>query len=244
MTKIALVDLDGTIYKGDEIIEGALEAIDNLKSQGFRVVFCTNNSMMPPYEIANRLNKMGITCCEQDILSSIMMAFFYVKDNNVSNVYICGSDSIIDYFINNGISLHNENECDCLIIAMDDNYNYEKMTRGVRAALHSKTIIVCNEDRVFPTNEGLCPGCGAIASSILFASRKKPDIIVGKPEIYMMDYISKKFGAKPEDMVVIGDGYDSDAVMAKKYGSKYVLIGEDVKTIKETKHWNWSKYLQ
>ena len=243
MDKVALVDLDGTIYEGNKLIEGAIEAIDNLKSNGFKVFFCTNNSSLPPEKIANKLRNMGMICSDEDIISSIMITLFYIKENKLNNIYLCGSDSVIRYFSDNDIPLCKENECDNLIIAMDSDFNYEKMTRGIRAALHSKKIIVCNQDRLFPTENGLCPGCGAIASSILFASRKEPDLIIGKPQINIMDYVANKYRLKPDEIVVIGDGIDSDVAMANAYGSKSILIGKDVKTIKDTANWSWSKII-
>ena len=154
-------------------------------------------------------------------------------------MYVCGSEAVIDYCRSSGVDLCDEMDCDNLVISMDVDYNYEKMTRAVRAALKAENIMVCNQDKLFSTEEGVHPGCGAIVSSILFVTNKKPNIVIGKPSTIMIDYIAKKYGLEPEDIVVIGDGKESDIQMAKDYGSRYIFIGEDVKTIKDIAEWNY-----
>ncbi len=108
---------------------------------------------------------------------------------------------------------------------MDSEYNYYKMTCAIRAALRAEKIIVCNLDKLFPKEDGLYPGCGAMASSILFCSGRSPDIILGKPSTYMMEYVAKKYGYGADEMIVVGDSLNSDIAMAKAYGSPYALIG-------------------
>ncbi len=239
MVRVALVDLDGTVYEGSRIIDGAIEAIRNLRSYGIKVIFCTNNSFVPPEKIVDKLNGMGIACEYDELLSSMDMMVTYLKSHNMKKVYLCGSDEAIDYFKSNRIDLCGENECENLVIAMDKKYDYEKMTRAVRAALRADKILICNQDALFPTEDGLCPGGGAIVSSILSVTKREPTIVVGKPQTVMIDYIAKKYNLKPEEIVVIGAGKESDIKMADNYGSKSILIGVDVKTIRDLVTYKW-----
>ena len=72
--KAILLDLDGTVYNGNKMIDGADKAIKNMRMQNIEVIFCTNNSSTLPSSIAMKLNNMGIECGESDILSSGTMA--------------------------------------------------------------------------------------------------------------------------------------------------------------------------
>lgn len=238
MIKVALIDLDGTVYEGNKVIDGAIEAINNLRKHGIKVIFCTNNSSLPPEKIVKKLNTMGITCGDDEVLSSIGMMVTYLKNHDMKKVYVCGSDEVIDYCRSNKIDLCDENKCENLVIAMDVNYNYEKMTKAVRAALRVDNILVCNQDALFPTEGGLCPGCGAIVSSILSVTKKDPTVIVGKPHTMMIDHIAKKFDLRPDDIIVIGDGEESDIKMAENYGSRSIQIGTDVRTIRDLIEWD------
>lgn len=245
--KSILLDLDGTVYKGNELIEGADLAIKNMRNQGIRVFFCTNNSSKMPASIATKLNNMGIECIEEDIVSSGLMAIRYVKENSLQNVYVSGSEEFIDGFIKMGINISDEEHAETFVIGMDTEFNYIKMTKGLRVAMRSNTIILCNEDRRFEKEDGIYPGNGGITSSIMYCSSREPDIIVGKPQVFMIEYVCDKYAISREEIMVIGDSYDSDVAMAKNFGCKYLLIsGEEkkncVSSLAKTSNWIWNLF--
>ncbi len=236
MIKSVILDLDGTVYEGSRLINGADIAIAEMRDKGIKVIFCTNNSSRPVIDISNKLNSMGIDCNEEDVVSSAFLAIRYAVDNRLEKVYFCGSDRMKDEFMRNDIDLCKPEECRNLIIGMDTEYDYKKMTYGVRAALKAKNIIICNEDRLYPTEDGMMPGCGAMVSSILSVTQKKYDIILGKPGTAMMSFISKKYGFRPEEMMVIGDTETSDVAMANAYGSPSLLVGKDIRSLADSPH--------
>ncbi len=233
MIKAAILDLDGTVYEGSRLIEGADTAIAEMRRKGIKVIFCTNNSSRPAADISEKLNSMGIPCDVDDVVSSASLALRYASDYHLEKVYFCGSDKMRNEFVKNGIALCRPEECRNLIIGMDTEYNYQKMTQGVRAALKAERIIICNEDRLYPAEDGVKPGCGAMVHSILSVTQKKYDVILGKPGTAMMSFISEKFGFGPEEMMVIGDTETSDVAMADAYGSPSLLIGKDIRSLKD-----------
>ena len=210
MVKAILLDLDGTVYKGNKLLEGSREAIDNMRKTGAHVFFCTNNSSSHPVHIKDKLNNMGIDCNLDDIITAGMMAVKYVLEKNLHNVYISGTDDFRRCFEEKNILLCNEEAADVTVIGMDPLFNYEKMTKGLRAAVRSRNIIVCNEDRFFEKEDGIFPGNGGMTSAILYCSNRKPDVVVGKPEVLMPDYISKVYNYQNKDMIVVGDSVYSD----------------------------------
>ena len=191
---------------------------------------------------------MGIACEDDELISSIGMMVDYLKNHSMKKVYVCGSDEVIDYCKFNKIDLCGENECENLVIAMDKKYDYEKMTRAVRAALRADSILICNQDALFPTEDGLCPGCGAMVSSILFCSNRKANVIIGKPSTYMLEQVCEKYGCDKADLLVIGDTPDSDIKMANDFGCKSLLVDTSgtvagsIRGLKETIPWDWSKF--
>lgn len=245
--KAILLDLDGTVYNGNKLIDGVDKAIENMRMQNIQVAFCTNNSSKLPSSIALKLNKMGIDCCEPDILSSGMMAIKYVEKEKLDKVYILGTEEIKSGFISVGINVCDENEAEVLVIGMDTEYNYEKMTKGLRAAIRSKKIILCNKDRYFEKEDGIYPGNGGMTSSILYCSNKEPDIIIGKPNTLMLEYFCRCQKYSKEEILVIGDSDESDMAMADNFGCKSILISKTdkkdrvtIRSLKETVYWDWS----
>lgn len=228
--KAILMDLDGTIYAGNVLIPGAAETVQFIKSNNVRLFFFTNNSERTRKEIADKLNNLGIPCIEEDIVSSGYIAINLVKSNKYSDVFVSGSDSFKKEFNDAGIKLSVAPLCRTLIIGMDSKFNYEKLTLAVNAALNAERIIACNKDRIFPVEDGTFrPGCGAMVSSIEFCSKKKAQIIVGKPSKFMMDFVCDQEHTTPGKIIVIGDTFDSDTKMAIDTGAHNILIGENDK---------------
>lgn len=245
MLKIVMLDLDGTVYHGNELILGADKAIAHMRESGLKVLFCTNNSTKTPKNIASKLEKMGIPCTEKDVISSGMLAVEYVIEHNLHNVYFSGTEEMRTLFVNYGADLCDEEHAENLVLAFDMKFNYPKLTKAVRAALRSKNIIVCNEDKLFPMEDGIYPGSGAVVAPVLYCSNRKPSTYLGKPDIYMMNYISNKFRLKPNEIIVIGDTMENDILMAKNYHSPSILITlnphkrNQIKSLAETINWNW-----
>ena len=233
MIKAVILDLDGTVYEGNRLIDGADSAIEEMRKMGMAVIFCTNNSSRPAKDISDKLKSMGIPCDVNDIVSSASLAIDYTLSNHLERIYFCGSDMMREELIRRGIMLCSPEECKHLIIGMDSEYNYAKMTAGVRAALKAERIIICNEDRLYPAEDGLKPGCGAIVHSLLFATGRDYDINLGKPETAMMSFISRTYGFMPEEMMVVGDSECSDVAMAKAFGSPAILIGRNLGSLKD-----------
>ena len=242
MIKAILLDLDGTVYNGNTIIDGADKAIENMRKNGIHVYFCTNNSSLIPHSIMDKLKGMKIECEEEDVLTSGKAALGYIKRNKLKKVFISGSDELKNWFKENKVDICNENHAETLVIGMDSKFDYEKMTKGIRAAINSKTIIVCNQDRIFMKEDGVYPGCGGMTSSISYCSGKEPDVIIGKPNVFMIRELAEDRGYSKDELLVIGDS-DVDVKMAADYGCRSLLIGKTgehrLQSLKDTVNWDW-----
>ena len=91
--KAVILDLDGTVYEGNRLIDGADSAIEFMRRKGLKVIFCSNNSSRPAADIAKKLNSMGIPCTEEDVISSGSLAVRYAIDNHLEKVYFCLRDN-------------------------------------------------------------------------------------------------------------------------------------------------------
>jgi len=223
--KVVLMDLDGTVYRGNELIPGADSAIRSIRDC-MELVFFTNNSGSTRKEIAGKLESMGITCTEDDVLSSGYMAAVYAKENRLEDVYVCGTDSLREEFRAQGIKMAEPSDARCTVVGFDPEFDYGKLAMGVRAAMRSERLIACNKERIFPCGDGMCPGSGAMVSSAEFCSGKDADLIVGKPNTLMLDLVTKRYSVDRSEILVVGDTYESDIVMADAYGARSVLIGD------------------
>ncbi|MBQ8828055.1 MAG: HAD hydrolase-like protein, partial [Clostridia bacterium] len=218
--KIAAFDLDGTVYYGSKIIDGALDVITKLREKGVNTFFLTNNSAGNRERIYKKLIKLGVPCEESDVITAGYAAACFAKEKALKNLYISGTNMLKQEFSDLGVEYTEcEETAENLIIGFDPEITFEKLTRSVRAGLHAKHIFTCNVDRTYPGEEQKrFPGCGAMTAAIEWCCNKKSEVMIGKPGTYMLDLLCSKYGIATDEIVMIGDTYESDITMANKKG--------------------------
>lgn len=232
--KTILFDLDGTIYYGDKPIPGAIDVINYLKHKNYKILFLTNTSYKKRETIFKKLNSMGVQCDIDQIYTSGYVTALYVKKNHISNPYIFGSEELKEEFIQMGIPIMNEENAHNLIIGFHPNSTFEELSISIRVALKSIQIIAANIDRTFPSHNGLImPGAGAMVKAIEYSSNRTVDVIVGKPNPLIIDFIIQENKLNRSELVMIGDNYESDIVMSNnaKISSIYISNNQNIHSL-------------
>lgn len=227
-TKAVLFDLDGTIYYGSKIIDGANEAIDHCRDCGKRVFFLTNNSTKTRRQIFDKLQGMGISCNYEEVITSGYVSALHVLQNGIKNLYVCGTDNLRLELEDFGIKPVSEDEAENLLIGYDPDFDYVKCTIAVRVAKKAKRLIACNKERVFQ-GEGAkwFPGCGAMVAPIEWCSNRQVDYVVGKPNTLLLETLCDEFDLKKDEVLMVGDTYESDILMANRFGCPSILISDN-----------------
>ncbi|KUE73283.1 hypothetical protein AUQ37_09120 [Candidatus Methanomethylophilus sp. 1R26] len=227
--KAIAMDLDGTVYNGSKAVQGAAEAVAELRATGLEVLFCTNNSTKTGKQISDKLCRMGIPCTADMIYTSGDAAADCIRKMGSPRTYVMGSD-VLKHSISAVSEITNVPEdAKALAVGFDPTVDYEKITFGVRAALATEKIVFCNEDAVFKKEDGkIYPGPGAVTAAIRACSKREPDAVAGKPSVYMMNSIENRTGLEAEEILVVGDSFDTDIMFAKNCGTVGILVGEKV----------------
>jgi len=231
--KLVVFDLDGTIYNGNQLVDGALETIDFFKKNGLRVTYFTNNSSRSRTQLYEKLKDFSIELNENDVYSCSYAAKHYIEENKFKNIYILGSQELVDEVSKAKITVCQDKyrqDIDTLLVGMDTEFTYCKLADVYEMIQRNDRlkIIVCNMDYNFPTENGIKkPGCGAIASVILNTSGRKVDFIIGKPSSFILKLISKEENILLKNMLIIGDSYESDIQMAINSNVRSILIDND-----------------
>ncbi|SVE23049.1 uncharacterized protein METZ01_LOCUS475903, partial [marine metagenome] len=217
-------DLDGTIYLGKNLIEGAVDLVCFLKKK-YSVVFFTNNSTKTREEIHSKLKKMGFDCYLNEIFTSSYAAAKYLDESNLDNVFVVGSDGLRSEIIDNGICIVDNYSAENLVVGLDFDFSYKKIETAMSILLNNGRFIVCNEDRFFPIGGNrYMPACGAMVGAIAVASNREPDFIIGKPNTYILSKIEEEYEIEHHEIMVVGDSYESDIMMAMNNNSKAILL--------------------
>ena len=95
-------------------------------------------------------------------------------------------------------------------------FTYDKLKIAFRAIYYNNAkFFATNKDHVYTLEEGLVPGGGTIIAALEYATRRKA-INLGKPEKYLLDAILADNHLKKSEVILIGDNYETDILMAKK----------------------------
>lgn len=231
-----LIDLDGTIYRGNERIEGAAEFITNLMNNRIPYLFLTNNSAYTQEQIANKLNQMNIRATPNDVFTSgIACASFIKQQNKHATCFVIGEDGLIQAFQNEELKIVKDENCDYVVIGIDRKITYEKFATACLAIRNGATFISTNPDITIPTERGLLPGNGALTSVIALSTGKKP-IFIGKPETIIVHQAIKLLQVPKTDILMVGDNYNTDIQAGIKSGIDTLLVFSGVTQINDLQH--------
>jgi len=224
--EVVAIDLDGVVYRGKTMIEGADAAISNLRQSGLQAFFVTNSSVRTRADIAEKLRIMGISAEEDEVLTSAYTAGLLIKSIGVNkNVLVIGAESLKQEIVHAGAMVVAGPPCDLVVVGMDTAFSYEKIRLAMEGIAGGAVFVACNQDASFPGEDGrMFPGCGPMVAAVEAAVAFPPHHIAGKPSVLMLEIIAARYHLRPDEILVIGDGMESDIKMAVAFGSPSVLV--------------------
>ncbi len=226
--KCFLLDMDGTFYLGDQLIEGSLDFLDALKRTGRTARFLTNNSSKSASVYADKLEKMGVEERYRDVISSGHAAAHYcLKHFPGKKCYLLGNPMLREEMIAMGLEL-TEGDADYVLVAFDTTLDYAKMCKVCNYIRDGKPYIATHPDYNCPTETGFIPDMGAIMAFIEASTGRKADIILGKPYKGIVEEALHRTGFQLDEMAMCGDRLYTDVATGVNHGMTgiFVLSGE------------------
>lgn len=204
-----LIDLDGTMYKGTELIHEAAEFVKQLRNLNIPYLFVTNNSSRTPAQVAEKLRAFSIPTEDEQVFTTSQATANYIYDlNKDASIYVIGEEGIRTAIAEKGFRLAEEN-ADVVVVGIDREISYEKFAVACLAVRNGATFISTNGDIAIPTERGLLPGNGSLTSVIAVSTQTRP-IFIGKPESIIMEQALAVLGTTKEETIMVGDNYDTD----------------------------------
>lgn len=232
MSKVSILsDMDGVIYRGNELIPGVKEFIARLRATETKFLFLTNNAEQTPLDLKRKLHGLGLEGIEEDnfITASMATAAFLKQQKPHGTVYVIGAGGLINELYSAGFSI-SENNPDYVVVGKTTSYNFEMLKKACQLINNGAKFIATNPDVTDPIEGGFEPACGALLAPIEKATGKKP-YIIGKPNALMMTIAKNKLGAHAEHTVMIGDRMDTDIVGGMEVGMKTCLVLSGVSSL-------------
>ncbi len=230
-----LLDMDGVLYRGDELLEGVLAFLNFVKGAGRHILYVTNNATRTPAMFVDKLQAMGIEASEDQILTSAEATGGWMARHLPagSKVQLIGEAGVWSAMITRGFRPANKpQDADCVVVGMDFHLDYRKCAQATLAIKAGATFIGTNEDPTFPSEEGEIPGAGSIVALLRTATGQEP-IVIGKPYPGMFEEAMARLGLAADECLMVGDRYETDIQGAQDLDMWTVGIGTGVTAYEE-----------
>jgi HAD superfamily hydrolase (TIGR01450 family) len=218
--------MDGTIYLGGNPFDFAIRYIKNLRKNGKKVLFFTNNASHTTSFYMKKLSRLGFEPREDEIMTSGDVTLEFLKRYRVGkSVYLVATDELCEEYREKGINLLNgdEEKADIVITSFDTSLTYKKLDNACRFIRGGAEYLSTHPDMNCPTETGFIPDSGAIAAFCTAYTGKVPTYF-GKPYKETIEMIGEATGFKNEEMCIFGDRLYTDIALGKKFGVTAVLV--------------------
>jgi 4-nitrophenyl phosphatase len=231
--ELFVLDMDGTVYLGDALIDGSLDFIRKVTESGRDYIFFTNNASKVPSIYVEKLKGMGLTVDESRIMTAGDVCAEYLMLNYPGGrVYLNGTPLLETNWRAKGLDLVQEDP-DVAVQSFDTTLTYDKLDKICRFVRGGVPFIATHMDTNCPTEDGYMPDCGAMCALITDSTGVKPRFF-GKPWKETVDMVLEMTGYGLDEVAFVGDRLYTDVATGVNNGAKgfLVLTGEaDMDTV-------------
>ncbi len=220
--KLFVFDMDGTIYLGGQVFPFAVDFINRLRKEGYRVLFFTNNASHNPTFYLDKLTRMGFSPTQEEILTAGDVTIAFLQRHRTGMpCYLVGTPELTEQFKQEGIAL--SEEAPIVVTSFDTTLTYEKLDTACRLVRNGAEYLSTHPDYNCPTEDGFIPDSGAIAAFVTASTGVSPTYF-GKPYRTAVEMMCEITGVALSDIVIFGDRLYTDIALGKRNGVTAVLV--------------------
>lgn len=228
-----LIDLDGVVWLGGDLIEGADHTIRTLIESGKRVAFVTNSPQLSPAERARQLGEHGIGIEESSVITAGAVLIDLTRDRvgEGSPIFAIGTDSFLRQIAAAGfdpVGPDRWQQARAVLVSAHDKFSYRELRAAAMAARAGVFLAATARDPTMPMPDGLWPGTGAILAAVETASGCRAEI-AGKPGPPIFRAGINALDLPPgAPVAMVGDRIDTDVGGAQRTGIDGILVAGNV----------------
>ena len=220
-----LVDLDGTVYLGEQLIDGAAEAMAALRAEGRRIAFLSNKPLQTREEYAAKLTRLGIPAVADDVINSSLVLARHLRTLDPgAPVFVIGEPPMQAEMRAHGFEVRDDDRVRWVVIAFDRTFTYAKLNIALQAVRGGARLIATNPDRTCPVEGGEIPDCAGMIAAVEAVTDRTVELIVGKPSPIILEVALAALGCAPGESVIVGDRLETDMLMGRRLGLATILV--------------------
>jgi HAD superfamily hydrolase (TIGR01450 family) len=222
-----LVDLDGVVWEGRELLPGAVETLRELLATGKEIVFVTNNSVRSPHAYAARLRDAGLAVADDRVITGgVATARLAAQRVGVgATTFVIGAPGFKETVAAAGLTLVDgeaAQAADAVVISAHREFNYAELLTATRALQGGAALFATSRDPTLPMPGGAWPGTGATLAAVETASGKRAET-GGKPEPHLFNEARTLIGDATR-VAMVGDRLASDIEGGRRAGLATILV--------------------
>jgi len=233
--RFILFDCDGVIWRGNHPIDGAVATLENLEKQNCHLGFITNNSSLSRQKFRSKFVKLGFNPKNYYINNSAYGAASYIKQMKISKVFMIGEQGLREELEDQSVYVTEKYEIglEGVVIGWDRGLTWQKLADAMHVILSDGGLFVAtNPDNSFPLEDRLVPGAGAGIAALSNACNKEPDIIIGKPNRFLIDLALNDMGCTNRTQaILVGDRLSTDILAGINAGIETVQVRTGISDI-------------
>jgi HAD superfamily hydrolase (TIGR01450 family) len=220
------LDLDGTVYLGDELLPGARKTIAWLREGGCRVVFLTNKPLSTGGDYADKLTRLGVPTAGSDVVTSLDSLVLYLNRMHPDARILPVTEALAEQVLHDaGFPIVvDPAKADVVVVSFDRTFDYQKLTNAYLAVRAGAVIVATNPDPFCPTPQGGIPDCAAMLAAIEACTGSVAEAVVGKPSGHMADALLARMNVPAAEAATVGDRILTDVAMGQRHGMVGMLV--------------------
>ena len=219
-----LLDMDGTFYLGEQLLDGALKFIDVLQQQGCEFLFLTNNSSKDSQQYVEKIGRLGLPVLRDKVLTSGEATAMHLQGQKPgARVYVVGTSALENEFRERGFVFDDETP-EFVVLGFDTTLNYAKLWTLCNLVRAGVPYLATHPDYNCPTESGYMPDIGATIAFVKASTGREPDLVVGKPNPLFVEKAAERTGIPVSAMCMIGDRLYTDIALGATAGIPAILV--------------------
>lgn len=233
-----IIDMDGVLWHGNKPIDGLVQFFATLRKLSLPFILATNNASLTQQQYIFKLEKMGVTVSEDEILTSSMATARYLaKDESLQGkkVFVIGEEGLKQPLIEHGFTLTDlyqvnqpdkgiiHHGADIVVSGLDRQLTWDKLATATLNINAGAKFYATNSDTTLPTELGEVMGNGGTIAALEAVTGVKA-ISIGKPEPILYQQALETLGTDPNNTIAIGDRLNTDILGAVNAGIRSILV--------------------
>lgn len=219
--KGVLFDLDGVLYVGSQVIEGAIQAVERIRASGISCRFITNTSTLSLGSLQHKINALGFSIPKNEIVSAPQAALLFLKHKPDAVCRLLLADDVKKDFME---FRQSDTNADYIIIGdIGDAWTYSLMNDVFHNLMNGAKLIAIHKNRFWQTESGLRMDIGGFVEALEYASGSKA-MLIGKPAEELFQIALGDMGLNPSEVAIVGDDIDADIEGGQRAGMHGILV--------------------